>query len=119
MTMAMYQEVRTTEPAVVADGYRMNLAARIVYLIGGIIVTLLAFRFLLVLLGANPNNGFANFIYSASHPFASPFFGLFNYDQTLGSSRFELGTLIAILVYGLVTALLARLVSLGSRRPVV
>jgi len=96
----------------------MNIAARLVYLVGGIIIALLALRFLLALLGANPSNAFADFIYTVSHPFAEPFFGLFNYDQTLGSSRFELGTLVAIVVYALVMALLARLVTIGSRRPV-
>ena len=116
--MAMYQEVHRVEPVAVSDGYRTNIAARIVYLVGGIIIALLAFRFLLALLGANPNNSFANFIYTTSHPFAAPFFSLFSYDQILGSSRFELGTLVAIVVYGLVMALLARLVSLGSRHPV-
>ena len=116
--MAMYQEVRRVEPVAVSDGYRMNMAARIVYIVGGIIIALLALRFLLALLGANPNNEFANFIYTASHPFVSPFFGLFNFDETLGRARFELETLIAIVVYGLLTALLARLVSIGSRHPV-
>jgi uncharacterized protein YggT (Ycf19 family) len=127
--MTTYREVHTSvieeptvtaaQPAVVESEHRMNVAARLVYLIGGVIITLLALRFLLALLGANPNNGFANFIYTLSHPFAAPFFSLFSYDQTLGSSRFELGTLVAIVVYALLTALLARLVTIGSRRPTV
>lgn len=84
-------------------------------MIGGIIIGLLALRFLLRLLAANPNNGFADFIYTMSHPFASPFFGLFSYTENLGSGRFEFETLIAILVYGLVAWLLAKLVSIGKR----
>jgi len=120
--MAVYREVPSStivDPAVPStrSEYRMNVAARIVYFVGGVIITLLALRFLLALLGANPANGFANFIYTTSHPFASPFFGLFSYDQTLGRSRFEMGTLIAIIVYALVMAILARLVTIGSRRP--
>lgn len=127
--MTTYHEVRTTvaeeptavaaEPAATRAEHRMNVAARLVYLIGGVIIALLALRFLLALLGANPDNAFANFIYTVSHPFAAPFFGLFSYDQTLGSSRFELGTLVAMVVYALLTGLLARLVTIGSRRPVV
>jgi len=126
--MTAYREVHTTvvdeaapvvaEPGVNRAEHRMNVAAQIVYLVGGIIIALLALRFLLVLLGANPGNAFANFIYTLSHPFAAPFFSLFSYDQTLGRSRFELGTLVAIVVYALLTALLARLVTIGSRRPV-
>ncbi len=135
--MAAYREVPTTEtverpvatepiatepvererPATTEkQEYGMNLAARIISFVGGVILALLAVRFLLILLGANPANGFANFIYSVSHPLVSPFFGLFNYEQTLGTKHFEIATLVAMLVYGLVMALLIRLVTLGSRR---
>ncbi len=44
-----------------------NLIASIISLIGGIIVTLLGLRFVLALLGANPANAFASFIYNTSH----------------------------------------------------
>lgn len=123
--MAVYKEVRTDAPVVASEPagpseqaeYHMNVAARVIYFVGGLLLILLGLRFLLALLGANPNNGFANFIYTTSHPFASPFFSLFSYDQRLGRSRFELGTLVAIIVYALVTAILARLVTIGSRRP--
>lgn len=123
--MATYQEVQTRRTTDAADDvpvtarqeYHMNVAARIIYLIGSVIIALLAIRFLLALFGANPANGFANFIYNVSHPLAAPFFGLFSYDQTLGRSTFELGTLVGIVVYGLVMMLLARIVTIGSRRP--
>lgn len=97
--------------------YRMNVAARIVYFIGGVIIALLAIRFLLVLFGANPSSGFADFIYTCSHPFVVPFFGLFSYDERLGVGRFEYETLIAIVVYAILMGILARLVTIGSRRP--
>jgi len=48
-----------------------GLVARIIWYIAGVLLALLAFRFVLALLGANPNNGFANFIYSVSHPICS------------------------------------------------
>ena len=114
------REVRTRndddlEPVSDRSEYGMTVAQRVIYFISGVIIALLALRLLLSLLGANQANGFANFIYSASHPFAAPFFGLFNYQPTYGASRFELGTLVAIVVYAVLAALLARLVSLGSR----
>lgn len=96
--------------------YRMTVAERLVYLIGGIIIALLAVRFLLSLLGANRNNGFADFIYTLSHPFAAPFFGLFNYKEQFGSSRFEFETIVAIAVYAIIMAIVARLVTIGSHR---
>ncbi len=101
-----------TEPVVVS---RSNLAARVIWFIAGVILTLLAFRFVLVLLGANPANGFANFIYTVSHPFAAPFFGLFGYNLHYGVSRLELSTLVAMLVYAIVAYGLARLFTITSR----
>lgn len=108
-------QVREERPVTPRDDHRMNVAERFIWLIAGIIMGLLALRFLLRLLGANPNNGFADFIYSVSHPFAAPFFGLFNYDADLGAGRFEFETLIAILIYALAAWVLAKLVTLGKR----
>ncbi len=122
--MATEEYRRITDDEPVADPapvsqkteYRMSVAERFVYLVGGILLALLAVRFLLSLLGANKTNGFADFIYSASHPFVAPFFGLFNYQEQFGKSRLELETVVAILVYAVVIAVLARLVTIGSRR---
>ena len=101
--------------AVVDDEHGMNVAERIVYLIGGIIVGLLAIRFILSLLGANRSNAFADFIYDVSRPFVEPFFGLFNYTPQYGISRFEFETLVAMIVWGLLTILVAKLVTIGRR----
>lgn len=103
------------QPVTAREDHRMNIAERVVWLVAGIIMGLLALRFLLRLLGANPNNGFADFIYSISYPFAAPFFGLFNYTAQLNTSRFEFETLIAILVYALAAWVIAKVVTLGKR----
>lgn len=89
--------------------------ARIVWFIAGVIITLLAFRFFLVLLGANSGSGFAQFIYSLSYPFAAPFFGLFGYDLQYGVARLELSTLVAMAVYALVAFGIAQLVTIRER----
>lgn len=91
-----------------------NLPARIVYVIGGFIVGILILRFILALLGANPANAFAHFIYAVSGVFAAPFFGLFNYHTSSGIARFEFETLIAIAVYGLLTWFIVSLLSMGD-----
>lgn len=96
---------------------RSNLAARIVWFIAGVILTLLAFRFVLVLLGANPANGFVNFIYTVSHPLAAPFFGIFGYKLQYGISRLELSTLVAMIVYAVIAYGVARLLTIAERRP--
>jgi len=98
----------------VAEVHSANVAERIVWLIAGIIETILALRFIFALLGANPANSFAHFIYNVSHPFVAPFFNLFNYNYVdSGVGRFEIFTLVAMLVYGLIAALIARLVSIN------
>lgn len=95
-----------------------SIIARIVSLVGYVIVALLAFRFVLSLFGANQGNAFANFIYDASHPFVAPFFGLFNYTPQFGISRFEFETLIAMLFYGIVIGIIVRALTIGRRDPV-
>jgi len=91
-----------------------TVIARVIWWVAGVILALLAVRFILALLGANPGNGFANFIYTTSHPFVAPFFSLFSFNQRLGVGRFEIYTLVAMLVYALVAWGLARLATLGQ-----
>lgn len=91
-----------------------NLIDRIVWLIAGIIILILAFRFVLSLLGANRDNGFAEFIYGLSYPFVAPFFTLFSYDDTITrTSTFELYTLIAIGVYAVLAWVISRVLTLN------
>jgi|SRR5665213_1614551 len=97
-----------------AQGQQSSIVARIVWYIAGVVLALLAFRFVLVLLGANPANGFTNFIYTISHPFAAPFFGIFGYSLRYGVSRVELSTLVAIAVYALVAYGIARLLTIDQ-----
>jgi hypothetical protein len=59
---------------------------------------LLAFRFVLKLLGANPDAGFTNFIYGVTYVFAAPFLNVFGMTQVAGSV-FEWTTLLAMFVY--------------------
>ena len=110
--------VRDTEPDTVVDETRpvTPVAARLVYLVGGIITALLGLRFLLSLLGANRGNTFADFIYTTSHPFVAPFFGLFNYQEQFGVVRFEFETLVAMLFWGFVTWLIVQLIMLPAER---
>jgi YggT family protein len=92
-------------------------AQQIVYLIYGVLTGLLVIRIVLSLLGANRGNGFANFIYSITNPFVSPFRGLFGYRAQYGVSRFEVESIVAIIVYGLVTWLIIKIFELTKRNP--
>lgn len=105
------RETVTTEDAPSTSSGVM--AARIVWYIVGVIVTLLALRLVLQLLGANDDNGFVSFIYGLSGIFAAPFFGMFSYEPTYGISYFEVSTFVAILIYLLLGWGIARLVTLN------
>lgn len=91
-----------------------RLAARLVWFVAGVLLVLLAFRFALALLNANPDSGFANFIYDASHPFVAPFFNLFSYDIQANGSRVEVFTLVAMVVYALVAYGITRLLLIAK-----
>ena len=109
------QETRVVNDSRTDRGYRRNVAEQIIWFVGGFIMAVLALRFLLSLLGANRENGFADLIYTLSYPFAAPFFGLFNYQTQYGTSRFEFETLIAIAVWGLIALAIAKLTNIGRR----
>jgi len=83
--------------------------AQLVYWIGGAIEILLAFRFGLKLLGANPDAGFVRFVFSLSAPFMWPFESVFGVTQVEGSV-FEWSALLAIVVYAVIAWGLAALI---------
>ncbi|MDQ3123701.1 MAG: YggT family protein [bacterium] len=68
------------------------------YLVG-LISSLLLLRFLLALFGANELNGLVSFLYSLTSPLTTTFHGLFSIDTQYGVARFEVETLVAIIVY--------------------
>jgi len=81
---------------------------QIVWYIVGILEALLAFRFVLKLLGANSAAGFTSFIYGVTSPFASPFLNVFKITKVQGSV-FEWTTLLAMIVYWLIAMAIIKL----------
>jgi len=94
------------------NGSIMVILARIVWLIAMVIIIILGIRFFFILFGANPANGFVNFIYSISYPLARPFFGIFNYKIDYGVSRVEIASLVAIAIYAIAAYLITRLLTI-------
>ena len=86
---------------------------QIVWYIVGLLEAVLAFRFVLKLLGANPGAGFTSFIYGITYPFAAPFLSVFKISNVNGSI-FEWTTLLAMLVYWLIAMAIAKLLVLGK-----
>lgn len=91
------------------------MAKRVIYYLVGIIIALLAFRIVLLLLAANKGSGFVDFVYALSGFFATPFFGIFNYQPSYGQSVFEISSLVAIVVYALVALGLGKLFTLTKK----
>lgn len=83
-------------------------ARQVVYLLFGLVEGLIAIRFVLRALGANPETPFASFIYGVTAPFLAPFAGLFG-TPTFNGSVLEWHSLVAIVVYMLLAWALARL----------
>lgn len=110
-----------TDDRVEARSVRKNIqlskVQRLVYTIAGLINGLLAIRFVFSLLGANPQNSIADFIYTITDPLVSPFRGLFNVTNQLGTARFEVETLIAIIFYSLIAWVIVRLLGVGKDVP--
>lgn len=73
----------------------------------------LVFRFGLRLVGANPEAGFSEFIYSVSAPFVAPFLTVIPSTTIMKASVFEWQTLLAIGVYAIVAVAIMRLVNLS------
>jgi len=74
----------------------------------GLIVAVLAFRFIFELLGANPYSGFVQLIYTLSYPFAVPFQSIFGITS-FSRATFDWSVLVAIPVYILIGYALVRL----------
>lgn len=81
---------------------------QVVWYVLGLLEALLAFRFILKLLGANPSAGFSHFIYSITYLFAAPFLNVFRVSQVAGSV-IEWTTILAMLVYWLIAFAIIKL----------
>jgi YggT family protein len=90
---------------------------RIIFYIFGVLELLLALRVLLHALGANPGNGFADFVYAISNPFVAPFANLFANPVMSGTAVLELTTIAAMIVYAIAAWVIGRLIWLVLSRP--
>lgn len=86
---------------------------QVTWYILGLIEFLLAARFLLKLLGANPEAGFSTFIYGITYVLASPFLSVFSASRAAGSV-FEWTTLLAMLVYWIIAMGIVKLFLMGK-----
>lgn len=81
---------------------------QVVWYILYFIEAMLAFRFVLKLMAANPEAGFSSLIYSISYPLAAPFLNVFRITRLEGSAL-EWTTLLAMLVYWMIAMAIIKL----------
>ena len=95
---------------------RLFLLNRILWSVLSFLEILLAFRFVLRLIAANPNSGFGMFIFGLTGVFTAPFNGLIGTPSSGGSSL-EVTTLIAMAVYALIFWGVAYIIRIIADRP--
>ncbi len=86
---------------------------QIAWYVLSLIEIFLAFRFVLKLMGANPQAGFTSFIYAVTWPFSAPFLAVFK-KTTISGSIFEWTTLLAMLVYWFIAFGIVRLLLMSK-----
>ena len=74
-----------------------------------VIEVIIGFRLGFLLAGANPSNGFVDFIYDISGPLTDPFQGIVS-NRSVDGGIFEPPSIIAMLVYLVAGALLIALI---------
>jgi hypothetical protein len=109
------QPVRPVEPEYVVPVSGLYRTRQIIYLILGILETLLIIRLVLRLLAANPNAGFSTIIYGVTGPFVAPFQGVFPTPQANGS-MLEVAALLAMIVYALLVWAIVRIIEISRTR---
>lgn len=85
------------------------IAIDFVWFVFGAIGIVIALRFVLRLLGANPDAGFVRIIYGLSAPFMAPFEAVFP-TQAVEGAVFDWSALLAILIYLLIAWGIASLI---------
>ena len=91
-------------------------ATQLVWLFLGILEGLLALRFVLKLIAANPDSPITTFIYGFTNLFLLPFAGLTATPQA-GGMVLELSTMVAMVVYGLFAWSIERIIWVIFYRP--
>lgn len=89
--------------------------SQFIWLVTGVVEVLIALRFFLKLIAANPENPFAQLVYNVTYLFLWPFLNL-TATPSAGGMVLEIPSLIAMLVYALVAWGIVSLIQLFADR---
>jgi uncharacterized protein YggT (Ycf19 family) len=103
--------------APVSSASPLTPVRRLVGILFGVVVTLIAIRFILLLLGANAGNAIVDGIYSFTEIFVAPFRGIFRLDQVspAGFSVIDFSALVAIIAWSLIALLVIAILRIPDR----
>jgi uncharacterized membrane protein len=117
MSPSTISEVQTTQKEPEQERRIFTFkATQVIWLLLAILEGLLALRFVLKLIAANPASPVAVFIYGFTGLFLAPFAGL-TATPSAGGMVLEIATLIAMAVYGLLAWAIERIVWVIFYRP--
>ena len=100
------QEVVENTAAARSEGLRK--VTQLLWLLAGILEGMIALRIVLKLIAANPASPFASLVYSVTDLFLWPFFGL-TATPNFNAIVLEIPSIIAMIVYALITWVAVRL----------
>jgi YggT family protein len=89
----------------------------IVYFLFSVLELLLGLRIVLHVVGANAENGFANFVYVLTASFVALFGSLLTNPVLSPTATLEITTMLAMLAYAILAWLLGRVIWLTLSRP--
>jgi len=89
--------------------------SQFIWLVTGLVEGLIALRFFLKLIAANPENPFAQLVYNLSYLFVWPFLNL-TPTPSAGGMVLEISSLIAMIVYALLAAGVVGVIQLFASR---
>lgn len=111
------QTRRVTEVAPPTSQVLLARVKALIWLITGILVALLAFRFVLALLNSGRGSGFADFVYGITDLFVAPFIGITG-NPTFGQgSVVDVASLFAMVVYPLIAWVIIRVLYIIFKAP--
>lgn len=76
--------------------------SQFLWLVLTIIITVLTLRFVFLIIGANQGNAFVNFILRVTDVLVAPFSTILASPTLSGNSVFDIGAIVAIMIYTLV-----------------
>ena len=109
------QRQEIVENTAVARSEGLRKVTQFIWLLLGILEGLIALRIVLKLMAANPASPFANLIYGLTDLFLWPFFGL-TVTPNFNGIVLEIPSIIAMIVYALITWVIVRLIWLLLER---